>query len=377
MGYNVKILVGDLLDFNSSSQKELFLKYNLSEKIIIQDYKIPTNKVYRVLKGFFLAVSHINLFFYIIKYYRQYSKFSFTYLYELIFFSQFREVENLHVQFGTNKHPIDFLKMIGFLKGKLIVSFHGHDLYFPINGRIDDKDYYKNLFIAGDYFIANTPYLKKNLLSLGAEEDKIRIIPVGVDDKYFKPKKHKELSDYISLVTVGRLETFKGQKLGVECVKNLILKGCNIRYTIVGNGREYNNLNKLIKTHGLDDKIFLTGAKNQADIKAILLNSDIFLMTSITDPNYGVESQGLVTAEAQSCGLPVVAFDSGGIKYTLEDGETGFLCKEYNLDCYTDKLEMLINNPELRNTMGANARKFISTNFSQNSLNKKWDKIYS
>jgi colanic acid/amylovoran biosynthesis glycosyltransferase len=120
----------------------------------------------------------------------------------------------------------------------------------------------------------------------------------------------------------------------------------------------------------------LLGKRNQEEISRVLPMQDIFLMTSITDPKYGVESQGLVTAEAQACGLPVVAFDSGGVKYTFIDGETGFLCKEKDIECYTEKIELLIRNDSLRKKMGIDAVQFIEREYSENSILNKWRNIY-
>ena len=88
------------------------------------------------------------------------------------------------------------------------------------------------------------------------------------------------------------------------------------------------------------------------------------------------ESQGWVSAEAQACVLPAVAFDSGGVKYTLIDGETGFLCKEKDIECYTEKIELLIRNDSLRKKMGIDAVQFIERKYSENSVLNKWRNIY-
>src|SRR5690606_37506282 len=154
------------------------------------------------------------------KYSREEPKFSIVPLYQLNFYKKFRKVKNFHIQFGTNKYPIDILKKINFIKSNLITSFHGHDLYFPINGQIKNENYYQHLFLYGDYFIANTYYLKNILFELGAPAEKIKTIPVGVDTHFFKPLKNESIDgNCIRLITVGRLEIFKGQKWGVEAIK--------------------------------------------------------------------------------------------------------------------------------------------------------------
>ena len=99
-------------------------------------------------------------------------------------------------------------------------------------------------------------------------------------------------------------------------------------------------------------------------------------MTSITDLNLSAESQGVVTGEAHACGLPVVAFDSGGVKYTIKKNQTGFLCPEQDISCFVSKIEILINDASLRSQMGRNAREYVLKKLSNKSIEEKWNKIY-
>lgn len=376
LGYKVNILVGEVYDVNESSQKEIFEKYKLEDKIIVENYRIPKSKFRRLLKAFYLLYRNLSIIQYIVRYYRCFPTFSLTYLYQLHFYKKLGQFDNIHVQFGTNKHPIDLLKKTGFLKSKVIVSFHGHDLFFPINGKILNNGYYDNLFRYSNELIVNTPYLKKALLKLGGPREKIQIIPVGINTEFFSPFKMNNVRKVIRLITVGRLEYLKGQAFGIEAVLKLVEKGHEIIYTIVGEGRERKNLEKIVSENNLNGEVFLIGSKNQIEVRDLLQKQDIFLMTSITDLNLSAESQGIVTAEAQACGIPVVAFDSGGVKYTIKDNETGFLCPERDVGCYADKIEILINDSDLRSKMEQNARNFVLENFSGLTVMEKWKSIY-
>ncbi|WP_409538752.1 glycosyltransferase family 4 protein [Gillisia xinjiangensis] len=377
MGYGVRILTGELTDISVNANFKLFEEYKLSEKIIIEDYKIPQQKSTRIFNAAWLLIKNVSLLPHFIKYYKQSDKKGLLPLYEFFFYKDFRKFDTIHIQFGTNKHPVDIMKKTGYLKSRIIVSFHGHDLYFPINNRIPNNGYYDRLFEAADYLVANTAFLKEKLLALSAPEKKIEIIPVAVDTSIFKPgKPDNNKSGITRILSVGRLEIFKGHHLGIECISKLVKRGYDLQYSIVGSGSQDEVLEQLIQKSGLTNHIKLLGSKSQSDISRLLPTQEIFLMTSITDPNYGVESQGLVTAEAQACGLPVVAFDSGGVRYTLIDGETGFLCKEKDLDCFTEKIEILISNDVLRKNMGLNAVEFIERKYSENSVLDKWRNIY-
>ena len=120
----------------------------------------------------------------------------------------------------------------------------------------------------------------------------------------------------------------------------------------------------------------MLGARNQSEIKKWLQESDVFLMTSTFDDCGRRETQGVVTAEAQACGLPVVAFRSGGVPYTLEEGKTGFLAEEKNLTEFTQYLRKLCMDEPLRKKMGQNARKFVEDNFCQTKLAQKQISLY-
>lgn len=377
LDYEVKILVGEINDIQENTNKTLFDEYELRDKIIVEDYKVPTQKAKRILRASWLLLSNFFLLPLFINYYTASKQNGLESVYEFFYYKNFRCFDVIHVQFGTNKHPIDIFKKIGYIKSRLVVSFHGHDLYFPLNNRIPNNGYYNILFDAADYLIANTFFLKEKLLKINAPEEKIKIIPVAVDTSIFTPNKFDDKnSDVIRIISVGRLEIFKGHQFGIKCISQLVKKGYNIQYSIIGEGSQKEILESLIQKYGLKKSVVLLGRKSQVEISKILPTQDIFLMTSITDPNYGVESQGLVTAEAQACGLPVVALDTGGVKYTLIDGKTGYLCKEKDLEFFVEKVEELILNEALRYRIGLNARHFIEEGYSENSVINKWRKLY-
>ncbi len=376
MGYEVKILTGEQTDISKNANTHLFEEYNLVEKIIIEDYNIPLLKSKRIFKAVWLLIKNIFLLPHLIKYYKESAKNGLLPLYKFIFYKPYRNFDVIHIQFGTNKHPVDIMKKVGYIKSKIIVSFHGHDLYFPINNRIPNNGYYDRLFEVADYLVANTPFLKEKLLAINAPEAKIEIIPVAVDTGIFKPNTNKNKREKLRLVTVGRLDELKGQKYGIKAVSQLLKKGFLVDYTIAGSGINEETLKKLIEELNITRNVCFKGNVSPDEVSRLLQDSDIFLMTSITNSSGMEESQGLVIAEAQASGLPVVAFDSGGVKYTLLDGQTGYLCEEKDIVCYTEKIELLIKNESLRKKMGLNALEFIEREYSENSVLNKWRNVY-
>lgn len=376
-GYDVSLLVVELLDFEASKQKSLIEKYQIDKKIIIEDYKIPKNKFIRLVKWLILLVFNFKDINNIIPFYRENTTFSLTWLYQWVFYKQFNEVSIFHVQYGTNASVLAKLKKIGY-KPSLIVTFHGHDAFFPINGFIPNNGYYDDLFKCADLISVNTPYLAEKVLDLGCPEKILVIIPVGVETAFFYPvPKSENKDDILKLITVGRLDPVKGHSYCIEAVRLLIEKGVNITLTIIGEGSERNNLESLIKKYQLENCIFMRSRKSPEEIRELLWEHDLYILTAVALADGRRETQGLATLEAQACGLPVVVFDSGGIKYTIDDGKTGYICNEYDINDLVSKIELFYNDKELLRKMSQNTADFIEKNYGQNLIDEKWSNAYS
>ncbi len=103
------------------------------------------------------------------------------------------------------------------------------------------------------------------------------------------------------------------------------------------------------------DRISWRGQLDREATQAALARHDIFIW-----PGIG-EAYGLVYLEAQAAGLPVVAFDSGGVSETVRAGETALLVPEHDEAALAAALTTLLRDKALRDSMGAAARRFILT----------------
>jgi glycosyltransferase involved in cell wall biosynthesis len=103
-----------------------------------------------------------------------------------------------------------------------------------------------------------------------------------------------------------------------------------------------------------EGRVSWRGALDREAVAAGLATSDIFVW-----PGIG-EAYGLVYLEAQAAGLPVIAFDSGGVSSTVRCGETALLAPEADIGALGDALARLLVEPALRERMGAAARTFVT-----------------
>ncbi len=89
-------------------------------------------------------------------------------------------------------------------------------------------------------------------------------------------------------------------------------------------------------------------------------------------PSIWPEPFGLVAVEAMAVGRPVIASKTGGFRQIVVDKETGFLVKPGDVDDLIKKIEILLDNPKLRNTMGQKARERAQESYGWSKIIKKY-----
>ena len=152
------------------------------------------------------------------------------------------------------------------------------------------------------------------------------------------------------LVCVGRLSEEKGQLDLLKLYKRIYEVYPDWTLEIIGDGPLRNKLEDYIKDNNLESNVTLHGFRNKDYIDDILHNSSIYLMTSFT------ESFGIVLIEAMSHGVPCIAFDSAeGARELIDNGENGYLIKDRDFSKYLKKVFKLIDDQELRLSLGKNA----------------------
>jgi len=126
----------------------------------------------------------------------------------------------------------------------------------------------------------------------------------------------------------------------------LAQKNNKVKLVLVGNGPEQSNYKNLVAKLGIQDRVVFAGYQNE--IEEYYAVFDIFCLVS------AFEAFGLVLAEAMLHKLPVVATNVGGIRYIVDDNETGFLVEKFDVGSINQKLDILCNNSDIRKQFGEN-----------------------
>ena len=171
------------------------------------------------------------------------------------------------------------------------------------------------------------------------------------------------------VIAVGRLTEQKNFEALIDIWKEIADKNPNWILRIIGDGPLRDKLLNKIKELKLEDSIELKSFNNNIEKEYCM--ADILVMTSI------YEGFGLVLVEAQSCGIPVIAFDCPtGPRNIINDGKDGFLIETTRNYEFANKLNTLMNNKELRYRMGRNAIT-NSNRFNINTITEKWIKLFN
>ncbi|MDU6115826.1 MAG: glycosyltransferase [Paeniclostridium sordellii] len=199
--------------------------------------------------------------------------------------------------------------------------------------------------------------------------------------KYFKNTKTKcvyipHSLDYIpylysrleskNIVSVGRLSKEKGFEDLIDVFYEVIKKRKDWILNIIGDGQEKENIHKKIKDYGIENNIILHGYQDKSYVDNVLFNSSIYVMGSYE------ESFGIVLIEAQSFGVPCIAFNSAkGACEIISDNVDGYLISNRDKKEMSNKIIDLIDNRELRLEMGKKSRQ-NALKYSKENISKEW-----
>ncbi|HEY9879568.1 MAG TPA: glycosyltransferase [Leptolyngbyaceae cyanobacterium] len=274
----------------------------------------------------------------------------------------------IHCHFGLLGLKGMWLREIGAVSGKLITTFHGVDM--SQNLQLLGQDLYAPLFQAGDYFLPISQFWRNRLIELGCDPHKITVHHMGIDAHRFAftPRTLVE-GQTVRLISVSRLAEKKGIEYGIRAVAALVQEGLNVEYQIIGDGELRQPLADLITDLNVGHAIQLLGPKNHNEVMAALNQAHILVAPSVTAKDGNQEGIPVALMEAMAMGLPVVSTYHSGIPELVEDGISGYLVPERDIEALKTRLRQLVQKPESWLTMGTAGRQKVEQEFDLHALN--------
>ena len=219
---------------------------------------------------------------------------------------------------------------------------------------------------AADLLVANTDTEARQLIDLyDARPEAVDVIHPGVDLTVFRPRDRaaarRELSlpeDAIVFLFAGRIQPLKGPDVLLRAVGVLLDEDPSLRQRLVvpvvggpsGSGLEHpESLAELADELGITDVVRFVPPVTQRQLAVWSAAA-----TAVAVPSYN-ESFGLVAAEAQATGTPVVAAAVGGLTTVVRDGVSGLLVDTHEPRDWATALRRLVDDPALVDRLGAGA----------------------
>lgn len=182
-------------------------------------------------------------------------------------------------------------------------------------------------------------------------------------------KVEKDEPEYIKILFVGRLVYYKGLELIMEIIKRKIWP--NVEYVFVGDGPYREKLLDL-KNKGFN-VVYKGYVSNEIEKAKIYAEADLLILPSIKVKNWE-ELFGIVIIEAMSAGLPVIATDCVGPKEIITNGVDGFIIRQNDIDELIEKINLLVNDKNLRLKM-SNAAKEKSKIYDVGNIKRLWAEV--
>lgn len=207
------------------------------------------------------------------------------------------------------------------LKPPTVLTVHGSDVRVsPLESKRSAQRI-QDMLAAADVIRCVSSELAERATELGAPQDAIRVVPVGVDTSWFRgPDVRHVHGGPLRLVSVGRLHWIKGYEYALQAVRQLLDSGLDVSYTIVGgDDGGAGEVRLAARDLHLEEHVRMPGSLDRVGVRAILAISDVFVLSSVS------EGASTSTLEAMAMGLPVVATTAGGTPELIEGELGGFL----------------------------------------------------
>ncbi|MGD0804437.1 MAG: N-acetyl-alpha-D-glucosaminyl L-malate synthase BshA [Candidatus Bathyarchaeia archaeon] len=252
-----------------------------------------------------------------------------------------------------------------------VVTLHGSDV--TILGSDPSYKIVNNYSVEkADAVTAVSKFMQREAYERLGIERGVDVIPNFVDTETFTPAPCESVevndSECGGIIHVSNFRPVKRVTDLVYAMAIVTKDEPNAKLTLVGDGPDRHNVEKLIDTLGLHRNVILTGFRS--DIPNLMRCSDIGVLCSET------ESAPLTLLEGMSTGLPMIATKVGGVLEIVEDGENGLLVPPRHPEEIAKAILRLIRDPKLRRDLGERARKIVLERYTAEKVVNQYIEIF-
>lgn len=280
----------------------------------------------------------------------------------------FRRLRSLNPSIVHAHFAIDAVQALSIsrkLDLPLVVSLHGFDVTSADSALSVSRAgrhflrHREHLFREASAFICISRFIRDAALKAGFPESKLHVHYTGLDCDRFRPSEAPR--DPKLILFVGRLVEVKGCEYLLRAMALLQQHDPGIHAEIIGDGPLRSRLEDLATRLSL--RVSFRGVQSPAKVRRTMARARVLCNPSITASSGSMEGFGMVFAEAQAVGTPVVSFSHAGIPEAVNHGHTGLLCPEGDIDALSASLRTLVEDDSIWASMSSAARVWVRERF--------------
>lgn len=257
----------------------------------------------------------------------------------------------------------------------LIITLHGGDVLINAHKNAAEKKRILKVLNQADQICMVSNQLKQKTLNLDDRakvRPDIRVIYNGIQpERTLSPLNWNKNDKIIRFISIGGLIRQKNYSQVFRALRNLDRKKYNFHYTIIGEGWDRDFYENQIKGSNLADVVTLAGAMPHPQAMAYLKESDVFILTSIS------EGFGVVYLEAMYYGLVTIGSKGEAIEEVIRHGENGFLVNPDDPQELQSLLGDILDGKYNLDNIGRFAKETVWPRFSWENNARAYEKVYN
>lgn len=229
------------------------------------------------------------------------------------------------------------------------------------------------LKIASKIIVSHSNYIKFSP-HLKDYQEKIEIIPYGVDIGRFSPGKTEVEDTIFFLSLLDEFHKYKGLDYLLESMKLVKKEIPLVKLRVGGGGKLLQHYREKAASMGLENNVEFLGYIPNERIPEYYVNCNLFVLPSISASQEGF---GIVSLEALASGIPVIGTDIVGIAEDIEKHGTGLVVRSMDKKSLADAIIRILRDKKEALRMGANGRQLIEKKYSWVTIARRMENLYN
>jgi glycosyltransferase involved in cell wall biosynthesis len=265
----------------------------------------------------------------------------------------------------------------------LVVSLHGSDVFVAERTAIA-REAARSVFHRAGAVTACSQNLADRAIALGADRDRVNVVPYGVDAARFKPSTAAERADRRLSVGIpadapvvaaaGRLVRKKGFEYLIDALPLVHMP--NVHLVIAGAGDLADELSARARGGPAPDRVHLLGNLPQDSVGAWFGAADVVVVPSVRDDSGNVDGLPNTLLEALASGSATVTTAAGGIGNVVEHDRSALVVAERDARGLADAIDALVSDAGRRARLGQAGRTVVAERFGWDAAAAQFEAAY-